>query len=231
MTKKIYEITCESGACDECINHSGKYTEIPAQKPPFHINCKCKLVERNANNDDFIDEVFDDIKDFEGEEFNAYTDTKGNVTIGYGSKIETEADFKKLPLTFNNRLATDEEKEVEFQRLNNNPDKGSILSLENKDKYLIENMAKNHLKEDLKIAKQKFKNYGVNFDSLPEEAKKVIVDMQYNMGGNFTSSKWPMFFEAIKEREWKTAARESQSYDIQLDRNNWRKRTLEDIIE
>lgn len=55
---KIYEITCESGACDECLNHSGKYTDMPPQRPPFHYNCKCKFFEKEDYGDEEIDISF-----------------------------------------------------------------------------------------------------------------------------------------------------------------------------
>ncbi len=55
---KIYEIICESGACDECLNHSGKYTEMPPQRPPFHYNCKCKFFEKEDYGDEEIDISF-----------------------------------------------------------------------------------------------------------------------------------------------------------------------------
>lgn len=55
---KIYEIISESGACDECTKHSGKYTEMPPHRPPFHPNCKCKFFEKEDYGDEEIDISF-----------------------------------------------------------------------------------------------------------------------------------------------------------------------------
>ncbi|MGN0929658.1 MAG: pesticin C-terminus-like muramidase [Alphaproteobacteria bacterium] len=234
------------GAMDGIIKRN--YSDFD-KHPPLHPNCHCKIVEIGMKEDkldrviheqdergreikmsdeEFINKIFPNIKLHEGEKNIIYTDTKGHVTIGYGNKISSKEEFKKLPLKFNNRLATDEEKENAFNKLKGHPNKSGVLFLPN---TVISNMAKDHLKEDLKIAKQKFKNYGVNFDSLPLNAKKVIIDMQYNMGGNFTSAKWPVFFGAIKDRDWKTASEQCSSTDIQDDRNNWRVNKLLSIID
>ncbi|MGN0929873.1 MAG: glycosyl hydrolase 108 family protein [Alphaproteobacteria bacterium] len=55
---KIYEIICESGACDMCKEYSGIFKEIPKHIPPFHPNCKCKLIEKEDYGDKKIDISF-----------------------------------------------------------------------------------------------------------------------------------------------------------------------------
>ena len=42
---KIYEIICDDGVCSKCQKYAGKFNEIPEYIPPFHSNCKCKMVE------------------------------------------------------------------------------------------------------------------------------------------------------------------------------------------
>ncbi|MBQ8660281.1 MAG: hypothetical protein IJ473_01715 [Alphaproteobacteria bacterium] len=42
---KIFEIICDDGVCSECQKYAGKFNEIPEHIPPFHPNCKCKLLE------------------------------------------------------------------------------------------------------------------------------------------------------------------------------------------
>ncbi len=42
---------------------------------------------------------------------------------------------------------------------------------------------------------------------LPDEVRTVLLNMGYNMGlTRFNPSKWPNFFTAIKDRDWKLAA-------------------------
>ena len=212
--------------------------------PPLHPNCKCEIIEvsapvqeenindkapKNKNIDteeSLIKEIMPHLKEYEGNENKAYTDTKGYVTVGYGSKIDNVDIFKSLPFKKGDKFATDEEKEIEFNNLLARKSKYSSFSL---DDNIIKDLAEKHIKDDMKVVRQKFKNNNDDFDELPHNAKLVIMDMQYNMGGNFTKDKWPKFFEAIKQGDWKTAARESQSFDIQASRNLWRKNTLLEI--
>ena len=42
---KIYEIFCDDGVCSECQKYAGKFDQMPEHIPPFHPNCKCKIVE------------------------------------------------------------------------------------------------------------------------------------------------------------------------------------------
>ena len=44
-------------------------------------------------------------------------------------------------------------------------------------------------------------------DDYPEEVTVIIINMAYNMGlTKFNPEKWPNFFTAIKDRDWKLAA-------------------------
>jgi GH24 family phage-related lysozyme (muramidase) len=70
---------------------------------------------------------------------------------------------------------------------------------------------------------------------LPPEAQKVILDMVYNMGVDrlykpATERGFPKFLEAVKARDWKTAAGETKSGDVGGVRNDWRKKTMEKAI-
>ena len=48
---KIFEIICDDGVCSECQKYAGKFNEIPEHIPPFHPNCKCKLLEVDIENE------------------------------------------------------------------------------------------------------------------------------------------------------------------------------------
>ncbi len=214
--------------------------------PPIHPNCKCEIIEVSApiqegnindkapknkdidTEESLIEEIMPHLKEFEDMKYNAYTDTKGEVTIGYGYNVNNLNKFKNLNLYIDGRLATDEEKEREFKRISGKKDEQSLFTLLKKDKPLIEQWSKEHLKNDFSVIRNKLKekDKNLNFDELPHNAKLVIMDMQYNMGGNFTNDKWPNFFEAIKQGDWKTAASESSSKDIGKKRNNWRYKNL-----
>lgn len=49
------------------------------------------------------------------------------------------------------------------------------------------------------------------YQNCPKCVKNIIINMGYNMGiGSFTPAKWPKFFKAIKEGDWKQAAVEGR---------------------
>ena len=155
------------------------------------------------------------------------TDTKGKVTIGYGSMFNNVERFKKLPLYYQNRLATPEEKEEEFYMLRDKVVRRGYLELPTPE---MKALAMEHLKWDLMSVRRKFKD----FDNLPKNAQLVILDMEYNMGATKFQSeegKWPHFFEAVGKRDWFWAGNESGSPDVQLERNEWRKNMLHSIEE
>jgi hypothetical protein len=122
---KIFEIICDDGVCSECKKYLGKFTEQPEHSPPFHLNCKCKMIEV----EEILEEIFEKLEEHEGVEKNAYTDIKGNVTIGYGSMFNSVEEFKKLPLYYQNRLVTPEEKEADFYMVRDRILKRGFLEL------------------------------------------------------------------------------------------------------
>lgn len=223
MGNKVYEIICEDNACSECKKYGGIFSEKPKHIPPFHPNCRCKMIEM----EEILEDVFGNLKEFEGDKKTAYTDTKGKVTIGYGSMFNNVERFKKLPLYYQNRLATPEEKEEEFYMLRDKVVRRGYLELPTPE---MKALAMEHLKGDLMSVRRKFKD----FDNLPKNAQLVILDMEYNMGATKFQSeegKWPHFFEAIGKRDWFWAGNESGSPDVQLERNEWRKNMLHSIEE
>lgn len=218
---KIFEIICDDRGCSECQKYAGKFTEQPEHLPPFHLNCKCKMIEV----EEILEEIFEKLEEHEGGRRNAYTDTKGNVTIGYGSMFNDVEKFKKLPLYYQNRLATPKEKEADFYMVRDRRVKRGFLELPKTEMKIL---AMEHLKGDLNSVRKKFKG----FDNLPKNAQLVILDMEYNMGANkFSKNNWPHFFEAIDKKNWVWAGNESSSSDIQLKRNLWRKNMLYSIEE
>jgi hypothetical protein len=50
------------------------------------------------------------------------------------------------------------------------------------------------------------KKRGIDFDSLPLFAQKVLVDLHYNM--NSIQSGFPKFWQAVKEKNWKEAGKQ-----------------------
>ena len=74
---KIYEILCDDGVCSECQKYAGKFDQMPEHIPPFHPNCKCKMVEVEI--EDILEDLFDKLKEYEG------YDIKGGHVCSYRS--------------------------------------------------------------------------------------------------------------------------------------------------
>ena len=54
-------------------------------------------------------------------------------------------------------------------------------------------------------------NYGIDMESFCGEIQSILINMSYNMGlTKFNPIKWPNFFKAIKEQNWKQAAIEGR---------------------
>ena len=210
--------------------------------------------ERRIADDKFFDEAMPKIREFEGTKSFGYCDTKGYVTIGTGYFVKNGDEFKKLPLykADGKTLATEKEKESEYNRIiaerdkrgkgddkdrpyNHNPDvyedKKNGLTLKDED---IKRLEKTKREEHLKSVRKKFKDEGVDYDELPHNAKAALLDMEFNMGGNFHNiegkpGRWKNLFKAIKEKNWKEAVDECTSSQIGDSRNKWRQKMFNEI--
>ena len=72
-----------------------------------------------------------------------------------------------------------------------------------------------HLESDLKALEKKLPE----FETYPRPLQKVLLDFQYNMGGNFTPEKWPAFYEGLKNKDITKMAEESHRSQVGEDRN------------
>lgn len=211
--------------------------------------------ERKKKDEKLIKEVHQKIKGFEGEKVeHGYACTKGFVTYGPGIMIKNRNDMAKLTLYKQDKktIATLEEKQRDFDivdakknELGKNGSKDKPYNYKadvykRKDSLLLLNgdeYTQKYLRENIKtIRERKFKK----FDTYPLNAQIVILDMEYNMGPGLhdgtdknikrTDKKgYPSFFKAVEKRDWKWAARECTSPEIQKSRNEWRQKLLNGI--
>ena len=107
---------------------------------------------------------------------------------------------------------------VEAQR--NDP----ALSVFQEAKISEENMerfAREHIRQDLPLLKEKLRDNEIEFDYLPRTAKLAVMDMQYNIGNTkFNADKWPNLFHALKVEDYKEAAKQSHRKDVNQERND-----------
>jgi len=184
----------------------------------------------------------------EGTVAHGYACTRGYITIGRGIRIRNKANFLELDLYKKDGTpASPAEIAAEYERLLKRKDKAATPDNEarpfnrparfydDENALLlrpeeIERTEKDATVMHLASAKRKFERHGVDFNNLPKQVKKVILDMDYNMGGNFTAKSWPNFFAAVKDGRWEDAANNTRSSQISEDRNDWRRNTILEIV-
>ena len=67
---------------------------------------------------------------------------------------------------------------------------------------------RNEIQDNFRLLKD---SYGLKFQNIEESASNVIYNMAYNMGvTKFNPDKWPKFFKAIQEEDYKQAAKEGR---------------------
>lgn len=124
-------------------------------------------------------------KDYEGFKKRPYQDPSGkNRSVGYGINIDDPSNKGLIPddVINNKRDLTPEEGEKSY-----GVKMGQAQSTSRK-------------------------TFGKQYDSMPDEAKAVVDDMHYNMGGEM-SKKFPGFTKAIQSGDYGRAADELQFSD------------------
>ena len=101
---------------------------------------------------------------------------------------------------------------------------GYKITLESKFTNFI-----NDIKDSVDQLQIKFPNY----NNYPTGPKNALLDMQYNLGENFTPIRqynedgtkkadgWPKLYRDVNNQDWKNAAKESNRPQVGKDRNNF----------
>lgn len=208
-----------------------KNIPLPGRKP--------ELVEGIA-----VEDVVKFVKRHEGNIDYLYLDPKGKVTVGVGRMLPSREAASKLPFEYFDRetgrtlrKATPEEVRksfdiVEKQKSGQNIKAGSFDPVERDDLpniRLRDDDINTMLASDLYTHMREAKKMFPDFHTFPPQVQMAILDMHFNMGGlNFTRRKWPGFFKAIDDKNWRDAALESSRKDVGGDRNKDVFRMLEE---
>lgn len=207
--------------------------------PAEEINCRCwaeKVRLRCFKATGWQNAALGMIKKNEGVINHPYLDSKGLITIGIGFNVDRRQDFMNLNLHItgfqdhSQRPATPSEKQRAYNDLkgffdrNKKPIKSKKTG---KISHGINHRAgsyrdKTHLrmmeKEIMRIALEKIKGFEgelkgkfQHFGCFPAPARIALMDMMWHLGGKqFSKGSWPKFFEAVKNRSWKEAAKQSR---------------------
>lgn len=158
-----------------------------------------------------------------------YKDSNNNITIGSGHRV-ADADYAAtLPLYWYEsrdkylREATATEKKTAFEQLRNSALSGNIFA-ENYDPEEEKGKKEKFLKIGIKSDDDDFilqstlrRNIGslenkfADFPNYSTPARTALIDMEYNLGrSGFGERKWPSLYKAVREKDWRTAAKESE---------------------
>ena len=188
---------------------------------------------KNVLTDDIRKRLFEAMKDdlilFEGKFNHPYIDTEGKISIGVGYNIDLFEDFKNVSW---NGMPSVQQLKHEYDHLHTLQAGKSAESYENESALRIQdevvfNQLEKNFNHSFDQARKKFDN----FDELPLNAQKVILDMQFNMRNKFNAVKWKNFMGHIEKKEWAKAAGESSRYQVLPKRNEWAKQLLLSIEE
>lgn len=191
-------------------------------------------VEEKKRNEIIFRRNIKDLEYFEGKISHIYLDSDGNITTGTGTYLEDKQVFRKVKFQDDEgRFLTDKEKDALYDKIQK--DKEAIISYKKKgaDYYKgkwdvsigdkeRQNLVKEHVESDLVALRKMCEKYGKDFDKLPPSQQDALLDLRYNMGGNFNDDKWPDFFEAFDIDNYDIQSKEShRKSPISEERNDW----------
>jgi RHS repeat-associated protein len=151
-----------------------------------------------------------------------YRDTTGHVTIGVGHHILNVDSAKRIKFMIDGRPATPKEISEAYKAvLDHNASLNTkATAFENVSPLRVEEgTITTLLTKDIKVAEAGAKGIFPDFDSYPESVQTSIVDMAFNLGVSKLRVEFPKFVDAVRKKDWLTAAQESHRRDIPEERN------------
>lgn len=169
-----------------------------------------------------LDAFKEHLKFSEGNIPHMYLDTVGKVTVGVGNMMPTAADAKKLK--FVNRVtgkeATAEEIQADFDAVSKRT-KGLLAHNYKSDTKLDLPSIEVDKLLDARIEdfKRKLADKFPDFSTYPQAVQFALLDMAFNVGVNGLVTKFPKFTQAIKDKKWAEAAKQSNRPQVASSRN------------
>jgi GH24 family phage-related lysozyme (muramidase) len=173
------------------------------------------------------DQVYADLSKWEGAIPWMYLDSKGLVTVGCGLLLKTTTEAQKLPFLHADlcRPATSREVETAFAAVskmqrNLHSARYKLAPSIELDAAQIKRLAVDKLEREFLPAIRK---YFAEFDSYPEPARRVLLDLAYNGGVRGTSRL--ALAVSVRKRNWHEAAKKVPVRG-QPNRTKWRRDLL-----
>lgn len=215
-------------------------TEEKKDKPTELSNA-----EKKKLNEKIYKRNIKDLEYFEGKISHIYLDTDGNMTAGTGTNVENRQIFQTV--NFRDRdgnLLSKEEKDALYDQIQE--DKKQISNFKGysakyyKNKWdvhiddaerqaLMKNHIEDDIEDDIEALRRMCKKRGKDFDKMPPSQQDALLDMRYNMGGNFNEKKWPNFLDGLQLGDYDVMSGESsREKPISKERNEWTQKKFEE---
>lgn len=165
---------------------------------------------------------------YEGCILHMYLDTKGFITIGVGHLITNVTEAQKLNfVTSKGTKATKEEIKTDFEAVKKHTKGLKASSYKSKTKLSLKQTDIDKLTDKHIVSfYSEVKKIYSDFDKYPTEVRLALFDMIFNLGMTKLKNNWPTFNSAIKSKDWKKAADNSNRVGIQATRNKYVKDLL-----
>ncbi len=194
-------------------------------------------------NADVKKEIKKKLIQYEGKVNHLYLDSEGNVTVGVGHLVKNRGAVASIVLckTKNSvpaKIASLKEKQNEYdavlRSVSKDYDSYKASYYKKKTKLVmteedIDDLLDKHISsfyKELKVIFTKKNGYSDDFDNLPKNVQMALFDMIFNIGASELAKGFPKFNKALKGKDWKKAATESNRPQINDARNNYVKNLL-----
>jgi len=184
---------------------------------------------------DWRNEVVAKLIEFEGKVVHMYLDSVGLVTVGVGNLLETADEAAKLAFVHrgSGQPATSDEIRAEHAKLSAMEQNNYAASYFRQHTRLdlpddaIEASVLEHLHEFEAGLRGSF----AGFDAYPDQAKKGVMDMVFNLGLNGLLNKFPSFSRGFREHNWQTCHDECNRVGIAKARNDYVRGLFTELID
>ncbi len=194
----------------------GHWTEVKINE-----ELKKKIIMKNVLTKKFKEEVLK----FEGIKQHFYLDSKNILTVGIGQNISELNKFKELNIldTQTGNVLDEPQKEQLYSQIMQEISDNTFKEKNYSDLEISKNDIYNQFNTMLEKSYNELEQKIENFNDFPISVKRALVDMQFNMGNKkFSDNNWPKLFQAIDNRDWRTAGKEArQRKDVQKSRREW----------
>lgn len=237
----------ENEPCENC-PEDGQVFLSQKDLPQTHPNCRCTIEpvyeeesrpQTKPEIKKIVNRNIDNIILHEEDKPHPYLDTKGKITVGCGKNVDNLKEFKKVNwVDKDGKSLSEDEKVKAYQEilkdnLHNKDNNMRAEIYEHKWKIYIKDaeskrLVVEHLEQNIEELRAKAKSFGHDFDQYPPSVQDALLDMQYNMGGNFNEKEWPNFYEAWANKDFEgMAERSNREKPISEKRNTWTKNNFE----